>query len=457
MEILFDNGTIVAKLESETRHRFSPKEALLKSGHWKWDTRVSQFRAPAFKLYEIARQLRLAQLSFAESITKNHTPLVMPIPPLELRQYQIEAFNAWNNRGRRGVVVLPTGAGKTRLALHTILEIKSKTLILVPTRVLLYQWRDEISKRFQIPVGILGDGHWIIKDITVATYESAIRSIGSIGDLFSLVVIDEVHHFLSGQRIEIIEMLCSPFCLGLSATYDDSGENYDRVRSVIGSTVFRLSIDDLKGTVLAPFQKILILAHLNVTERRLYEEKMAEFRAHISELKQLYPDLNSREIFQLLGKSGKGRSALSRLRESRQIIGLCEDKLIRLSELLIRFRERKVIIFTADTGTALRISVELLIFPILAETPKAERKLGLDLFMEGQISAIVTCRVLNEGFDMPSADMAIIVGGTHGEREHIQRIGRVLRQSPGKSALIYELVCKNTIEMRQWRKRNGNE
>lgn len=457
MEILFDNGTIIAKLASDWRQNNTVVKVFADSRYWKWDSRIGTFRAPAQKLYSFLGELKSLNLHCKQTITDKHTRLPIKSPPLELRSYQMEAFNQWDLMGRRGVVILPTGAGKTRLALHTILALKAKTLILVPTRVLLHQWREEITKNLKVSAGILGDGQWQISDITVATYESAIRSVGSIGDQFLLVVVDEAHHFLSGMRIEIIEMLCAPYCLALSATFAYDSDLHHRVAALLGPVVFQLAMDDLKGTVLAPFQKFLILVNLNVVERRLYDGLMVGFREVFDKLKQENLGLNSTELFQLLGRSPKGKKALANLREAKVIAARCDEKIKRLSDLLFRFKARKILIFTADAETAINISAAILAFPILAETSKAERKRGLDLFVEGKLSVLVTCRVLNEGFDVPSADMAIIVGGAHGAREHIQRMGRVLRSAPGKSALIYEIVSKDTIEMRQWRKRNGHD
>jgi superfamily II DNA or RNA helicase len=54
---------------------------------------------------------------------------------------------------------------------------------------------------------------------------------------------------------------------------------------------------------------------------------------------------------------------------------------------------------------------------------------------------------------VPDADVAVIVGGALGEREHVQRIGRLLRPSEGKRAMVYELVTRHTIEVGQARRR----
>jgi superfamily II DNA or RNA helicase len=87
--------------------------------------------------------------------------------------------------------------------------------------------------------------------------------------------------------------------------------------------------------------------------------------------------------------------------------------------------------------------------PITCEITRAERDQALADFRAGELLALVSARVLNEGLDVPDAEVAIVVGGTSGEREHVQRVGRLLRPLPGKRALVYELVVTGTHEVRK--------
>jgi superfamily II DNA or RNA helicase len=114
------------------------------------------------------------------------------------------------------------------------------------------------------------------------------------------------------------------------------------------------------------------------------------------------------------------------------------------------------LVFTADTETAYAISRKHLMMPLTSEIGRKEREETLSRYKTGELKAIVSCRVLNEGFDVPDAEIGIILGGALGQREHIQRIGRLLRPLEGKKAIIYELVCRGTIEIRQWKRRNDS-
>jgi superfamily II DNA or RNA helicase len=124
--------------------------------------------------------------------------------------------------------------------------------------------------------------------------------------------------------------------------------------------------------------------------------------------------------------------------------------------LLDRHGAARVLIFTADNASAYTIAREHLIMPLTCDIDRQERDQVLDAFRQGQLRALVSSRVLNEGLDVPDADVAVIVGGALGEREHVQRIGRLLRPTPGKRALVYELVTRQTLEVSQaWRRRQG--
>lgn len=145
-----------------------------------WDPRVRALRAPARHHRAIRDELARRAVRFAE---------------LPLRPYQDAAHWAWQRAGRRGVIVLPTGSGKTRLAIAAMARARRPALALVPTRVLLAQWVREISSAFGGPVGCLGDGERRVEAITVATFESGWRQMDRLGNRFELLIVDEVHHF----------------------------------------------------------------------------------------------------------------------------------------------------------------------------------------------------------------------------------------------------------------------
>jgi superfamily II DNA or RNA helicase len=120
-----------------------------------------------------------------------------------------------------------------------------------------------------------------------------------------------------------------------------------------------------------------------------------------------------------------------------------------VGDLLGRHRDARILVFAADNDTAYAVAREHLIQPITCDIPSRERTRALDRFSRGELRSLVSARVLNEGIDVPAADVAIIVGSSQGSREYVQRVGRVLRPAVGKEAVVYELVTRGTFEVRR--------
>ncbi len=452
MILKFDRGTILLKNLSEEGSSFGQPSPLTLPGVL-WDARVKSFRAPAFRYGEIRRALQLKNIQIHDFVP-HRAVLDGQWSKMELRPYQEEALGTWNIADRRGIVVLPTGSGKTRVALAAMARSRLKTICLVPTRVLLEQWKAEIAKVYSSKIGIYGDGERELHPITIATFESAYRHMNQLGNYFDLLVIDEVHHFGHGVRDEILEMSIAQARLGLTATLTDNELNRHKLKDLIGNSVCEMTIGDLSGKYLASFDLFSIHLHLTITERMTYETNMRLFREFNSKFRNTFPDANWPTFARFASRTEEGRKAMSALQEARRLTTFTQGKAETLEALLTRHWDRKILIFTADTATAYNIAKKYLVMPLTAQIGRKERENVLRHFQTGALRALVSCRVLNEGIDIPDADLAIIVGGAHGEREHVQRIGRLLRPAPGKRALVYELICRNTLETRQWKKRS---
>src|SRR5690606_25817500 len=117
-----------------------------------------------------------------------------PLAHREPRPYQREALAAWQAARHRGVVVLPTGAGKSHLAVMAIDDRRRGALVVAPTLDLVRQWYDLLRTTFGRPVGVVGGGEHRVEAMTVTTYDSAFLHMEHLGDRFGLVVFDECHH-----------------------------------------------------------------------------------------------------------------------------------------------------------------------------------------------------------------------------------------------------------------------
>jgi superfamily II DNA or RNA helicase len=129
-----------------------------------------------------------------------------------------------------------------------------------------------------------------------------------------------------------------------------------------------------------------------------------------------------------------------------------EAKIATVVELLEKHRDDKVIVFSEYNAMVDVLSERLLLPSITYRTALPERRQILDRFRGGEYGKLVTGRVLNEGVDVPDANVAIVVSGSSATREYIQRLGRVLRPKT-TDAMLYELVTRRTTEGRSARKR----
>ena len=417
-----------------------------------WDPRVHAHRAPASR-YPALKLWLLERGARFQDITPPPRPAPEAWSEVDLRPYQEAALSAWELGYRRGVVALPTGSGKTRLALAAMRRTGLSALCLVPTRVLLDQWLRELRGVYRGLVGSYGDGVRQQAPLTIATFESAYRHMDQLGGRFDLLIVDEVHHFGAGFRDEALEMAIAGARLGLTATPPRNASAVARLAELVGPTVFELAVADLAGGFLASFDAITLYLDLTAEERSAYASLATVFNAAYVDFRRMAPDAGWADFTRYSAGTAEGRRALSAWRQMRRLLAFTHAKRHALKSLLDRHRYSRTLIFTADNDTAYVIAREHFVMPLTCDIGRQERDEVLARFRRGEIRTLVSARVLNEGLDVPDADVAVIVGGALGEREHVQRVGRLLRPSEGKRAAVYELVTRNTIEVGQARRR----
>ncbi len=420
----------------------------------RWDPRIERFRAPGY-LWPRMRDALVRQLGRRPDGVRPTGQVLEGWTVPALRPYQESALLAWELASRRGLVVLPTGSGKTLVAVAAMARTGLSTLCLVPTRVLLDQWIGVVSSVWSDPVGRLGDGARVIERVTVATFESAYRNMHRLGHRFDLLVIDEVHHFGTGIRDEALEMSLAAARLGLSATPPIDGDAKGRLDDLVGPIVFQLGIGDLAGRFLAPFDLVTLRIALTDEERDAYETRMALFRDMRARYFQLRPGAPWETFMREVSRTREGRRALNAWREARSLASYTEGKRAALAELLGRHGDARVLVFSGTNTAAYSVARDHLIMPMTCDIGRKEREDVLERFRGGRLRAMVSAQVLNEGVDVPDADVAIVLAGALGEREHVQRVGRVLRPAAGKRATVYELVAEGTSEVAKARRRKA--
>lgn len=437
----FDAGTVLLDIAGAP----PPPDAL---DLLRYDERVALWRARASDYAPLMRIFHGASFQI-EDHARAYRELKLTLhggfPPMP---HQAKALEAWKQAHGRGMAVMPTGSGKSYLAVLAILSVQRSALVIAPTIDLVQQWAASLGRFLGIEIGMLGGGIKDIRDITVSTYDSAVIFMEHIGAQFGMIVFDECHHLPGPVNRLAASMALAPYRLGLTATPERADGGESLIDSLIGPKICEIFIDELEGRVLSPYRTHRIPVELS-------PEESAEYRS----ARKIYTDFIRACAIDFRAKDGwnqfiirasrspQGRAAMKAYLRQRAIARCGKGKLQAVWEILIRHKNERTIIFTADNDAAYAIGNHFC-FPVIThKTKTAERKEFLNLFRSGDYRVLVTSKVLNEGVDVPEAAVGIVVSGSGSSREHVQRLGRILRASEGKQADLYELVSEGTSEI----------
>jgi len=421
-----------------------------------WDARVGAYRALGLHYRALVRHLVHGGVAFRDAarafgeVQPGRAP-AMPYP------HQRAALTAWS-RGKRGMVELPTGAGKTHVALLALAQVARDALVLVPTLELVTQWCGVIERELGLVPGAIGGGSFELRPVTVCTYASAFRHAAAFGDRFGLVVFDECHHLGGEGYAGIGEELIAPYRLGLSATLPAEDGARATLERLIGPLVYAQPIAALSGRYLADYRVEVRYAELTPAERAAYR---ADRETYLAFARRLGVALTGPRGWQQFvfgaSRSAEGRAALAAYYRQKQLAFSAEAKFDLCAEVLEHHRGERVLIFTNDNATAFRVARRFLLPLITHQTRVPERREILARFRDGRWPALVTSKVLNEGVDVPAAAVAVILSGNASVREHVQRLGRILRKAEGKEAVLYELLTRDTAEEHTSRRRRQHD
>ncbi|MCS6925885.1 MAG: DEAD/DEAH box helicase family protein [Candidatus Binatia bacterium] len=449
MRLCFDRGTLVLH---------DPPPGFQPPLWFQWDGRVDRWRAQAYHYRAIVEQLKQTGVGY-----DNHAPAYRTLTlARRLTQvphaFQAEAIVAWKTAGCRGVVVLPTGAGKSYVGQMAIETVRRSTLVVVPTIDLLSQWYDLLCAAFGEPVGLLGGGYYEVHELTVATYESAYTHMDRLGNRWGMVIFDECHHLPGEMYSHAAEMCLAPYRLGLTATPERTDGRHVLLDALIGPQVYTKGIKELAGDYLADYVIERITVTLTPEEQEEYRRARSTFTNFLIDHGIVLDGLAGWHRFvRESALSRTGRQALLAHQRSKKLALATSAKLRTLDYLLKKHARERVLIFTSDNDTVYAISAAFLIPAITHQTPAKERREILQGFHRGDYLALVTSKVLNEGINVPEASVAVILSGSGSTREHVQRLGRVLRKREGKQAILYEVVTAGTVEEGISRRRRQHE
>lgn len=388
--------------------------------------------------------------------------LIQPSTPsvpgsLQLRDYQLQAIEAWFDNGCRGFFEMATGTGKTITALAASVRLyerakKIAIIVAVPYQHLVDQWDEEAQAFGYRPVlAYQSKAIWLDKlQEKISNYNNGYHPVVSVivthttfcDEDFqavlaklrgaSLLIADETHHLgAESSRKHLPDTI--PFRLALSATpdrwYDEEGTI--ELRNYFGNTVFEFPLEKAIGVSLTPYMYYPHLVPLTDEELESYQELSSRI-APLMERK----DQRSQDNLKLL------------LIRRAQLLNQAENKLKIVSELVDQNPDMHHTLFYCAPGQHKEVLKMLgwdkgfIVHGFTADEDARTRKRLLEDFAKGDLQVLVAMKCLDEGVDVPSTQTAFILASSSNPREFIQRRGRILRKAPGKEfAVIYDMIA----------------
>jgi len=358
------------------------------------------------------------------------------MPKLPLRNWQHEAMARWVAEGNKGIVSVVTGGGKTVFALSCIERLRPDTsLVIVPTIALMDQWWSEAASYFNLELDeihiIKGNSNIRTGTINLSVLNTAAKLAERERLPSCFLIVDECHKAASEQFRTSLS-LPHIASLGLSATPD---RQYDDGLSevlipALGPIIYEYSYRDaLRDGVIVPFNLRNVIFELE-------EERQAEY------------DKLTRRIAVAINKYGaEAPETVALYLKRSRVMNLSMERVRITLRLIAAHRDKRVLVFHEDIEACNLIHHVLVDNHVRAgvyhsKLTLRQRATMLSSYRRGDIDVLVTCRALDEGFNVPETEIGIVAASTATRRQRIQRLGRVLRPASGKDgAVIYTLVA----------------
>ena len=363
---------------------------------------------------------------------------------MKLRDWQENAFPLWWEK-KRGIIKVVTGGGKTVFAIHCLTKYLEENqinsiLIVVPSIALLDQWYESLSLSFSSKEIALNGGGEQIEDVTkicISTIDSLKNLIDKVDPENTLLIVDECHKIGTEKRGEMLTNNWHA-TLGLSATperdYDDNF--YIIIKKILGDIIFDYDyIDAREDEVIVNFKLLYAYAAMTKDE----EDKYKKFTKSIQRRAATIGgnNMNDYPLKMLIFN----RARMVKNSKNRIPFGV---------ELLQKHKRESWIVFTENKKQAKEFNTIINTKGYKSaiyntDLDNAAREENLNNFKNGNLNVLVSCTALDEGFDMPEADGAMILSASSSKRQRIQRMGRVLRITANKeNALIVTVYSSNT-------------
>ena len=401
------------------------------------------------------------------AVTADHTAAISNLCfPFTLKPDQVKAAEAWLANLCRGSIIYGSGTGKTEIAFECARRAANlkKTdnmddccfniLLLVP-RIVLVEQNYRRLIRYGIPPEKIGQyfgEEKQIREITICTYHSALRNLGIIKRA-NMVIFDEVH-LVKGGFSKMFDAVNNEkqdkALLGLTATIDENDPTNTTILSLLPPVRKYLIKDAVIDKRLAKPIVFPIKVGLTEKEQIRYNEHSKKIRS----ISKRFKRFDAKGMMELMKQNGfprwQANAWFSNVRKRKQLLAASENKLAAAVKLIAEKHPRQKVMIFSETLESVRELKQLLKIRgidsaiIESKTPSFRRQKILSKWGK-QFYALLSVHTLEIGYDVPEAQIEIILATTSNMNQVVQRIGRVLRKIDGKeTALIYLIYVSDT-------------
>jgi superfamily II DNA or RNA helicase len=412
---------------------------------------------------------------FSETVFKIVNEPRFP-PPYKPREYQVNAYNNWVGNGFTGIFGMATGTGKTKTSLNCVLNEYKKSnsyfvVILVPSIALLNQWEEEVlSFNFINIIKIGGGNNWekefsnyvsnfnagLRKNIVIISTYASFTSIKfqkyfkKVEQEFILIA-DEAHNMGAKNIKAAMNISLIKKRIGLSATpkriYDQEGtESIDKFFNDKEPYTYSFTMKEaMDNDFLCNYKYYPVIVELNEDELDKYIEISKQLLRYFDFEKGVFKNDPIVEIL-LLKRKNIIHKANNKIDCFRNI--LLELKQINKLKYIFTYIPEGYV-YEEDGSSERMLNKFLVAGNETLPNLKMNTYIGGDQnlndllrgFSEGKIDMLFAMKMLDEGVDVPRAEVGIFASSTGNPRQFIQRRGRLLRKHDDKSfATIYDMV-----------------
>lgn len=368
---------------------------------------------------------------------------------IKLRTWQIKAKKYYKKEcNGKAIFESSTGSGKTFFAINLLDDLlkenpEYKTLIVVPKNVILETgWYKELTD-YGFNIQDIGVYYGFTKEYGKVTITN-IQNFHKIAlQIFDVLILDEIHNMATKRLLELVK---TPFKhkIGLTATLKRQDNKHVELLKIFDYNVYKYNAKQaLNDEVLNPFDFYNISIDMDAQTKILYDDYTQTINKLIIQ--------NGSYSSLMKTQSPAKFKLLSIMNDRKKLVNNYEEKSVVVNEIINNNKNKKIIIFNQFNEQTNKLYWQLLesgntCRVVHSSISKEQREQNLIDFKNDKYNVLLTSKVLDEGYNLPKLDLAIIMAGDSSDRQTIQRMGRVLRKKENSQSQLFQLYCKDTIE-----------